>query len=426
MPVHDKESHQPVVLVVTSRFPSLNQPWIDTYLEQLLNHSFGIKIFTSNKNPQAYHPKVDRLQLWRLVIELDLKASSFLHSLLKTSLFHPVRFYHAAIRASKISTRLTKQYRLQRLRTLLKLMRFGLINCELDRADIIHCHGELTAFHSMLWSLMRDIPFVYTFHGLLPGGIPPLREDMRNAINAEVSRVLVNTRFAMNQATMLGCPKTKVTVIPQGLPLEEFVFAPRPCPGGDEVLHILSIGRFHRDKGYGYSLLAIARLVRANVRLHYHIVGVGQGKQRMQDFINRLDIADHVTIYEGLEPEGVHCLYEKAYLFILASIDNKRGEHVETQGVVLQEAQASGCIPIATRVGGIPECLNHEQDAILVPEKSSKAIANAVLYLLEKPEEWKRYQENGRRNVEENFSADVIGTKMAEILREVMNQNISP
>ncbi|MCF8026442.1 MAG: glycosyltransferase family 4 protein [Desulfobacteraceae bacterium] len=412
------DMHKPVVLVVTSRFPSINQSWIDTYLEQLLNHSFDIRIYSSNKNPKAYHPKVDRLALRRFVIDLDLKASSFLRALVKTALLHPGMLFHACIKAGKISKRLVKQYRLTRGLTFLKLMRSGLIDRDLDRADAIHAHGELLAFQAMLWALMRDIPFVLTFHGLLPGGMPPLPGDKRSAINGEVSRVLVNTRFAMHQAANLGCPKAKISILPQGLPLEDFVFAPRSCPGEKEVLHLLSIGRIDRDKGYGYSLIAAARLVKAGVNLQFHIVGEGPDKHWIQGIIDKLELSGHVTLYEAMSFDKLSGMYHQAHLFILASLGGQYNKWTETQGVVLQEAQASGCIPIATRVGGIPECVNHGQDAMLVSEKSSRAISEAVLYLLAHPEQWRFYQENGRKNVEQNFSAEVIGARMAEILRE--------
>ncbi|MBA2883003.1 glycosyltransferase involved in cell wall biosynthesis [Desulfosalsimonas propionicica] len=310
-------------------------------------------------------------------------------------------------------------YSIERWPSFLKLLRFGLVNQDLDRVDIIHAHGEALAFQSMLLSLMRDLPFVYTFHGLLPGGLAPIPRNKREAVNGEVSRVLVNTRFAMNQVNKLGCQKSKVSILPQGLPLEEFAFAPRTCPGEKEELHLLSIGRFHRDKGYGYSLLAVARLLQAGVKVHYYMVGEGPDKNWMQTLIDKLNLSGHVTLYEAMPSDKLHEMYKKAHIFILASLGNRYDKWAETQGVVLQEAQAIGCIPVATNVGGIPECLSHKQDSILVPEKSSRAISDAVLYLLDHPEEWCSYQENGRKNVEQNFSADVIGTRMAEILKKV-------
>jgi glycosyltransferase involved in cell wall biosynthesis len=229
----------------------------------------------------------------------------------------------------------------------------------------------------------------------------------------------LNTNFAKKQLRSSGCIPEKTIIIPQGLPLDEYEYLQKKCPSHGESLHLLSVGRFHRDKGHKYALLAVARLVRLGIKTNYSLVGVGPEKEKLRNMIYRLGLTDHVQLYENLDDVSLKNLYKVAHLFIFPSIDNKHGEHVETQGVVLQEAQASGCIPIATRVGGIPECVNDKKDAILVKDRSSKAICEAVRYLLNRPEEWQCFQENGRRNVEQNFSADVIGKRMAGILRGI-------
>jgi colanic acid/amylovoran biosynthesis glycosyltransferase len=203
------------------------------------------------------------------------------------------------------------------------------------------------------------------------------------------------------------------------LSLAEFKYSPLPCPKKNEQLRLLTVGRFHKDKGHRYALLAAARLVRAGINVQYRIVGVGPEKERLQKMIIRLGLPDRVGLFENLSDVELRPFYIDTHIFILPSIDNKYGEPVETQGVVLQEAQASGCIPVATRVGGIPECVHDKEDAVLVKDKSSEAIFDAICYLLKRPDEWSAFHENGRRNVEIHFSSDVIGKKLALILREL-------
>ena len=88
-----------------------------------------------------------------------------------------------------------------------------------------------------------------------------------------------------------------------------------------------------------------------------------------------LNLTKNVSIHTGISHEELKLLYKKAHFFLLASISNEeKNAHTETQGVVLQEAQAAGCIPIASRVGGIPEVLHDRLDAYLVKQKCSKEI----------------------------------------------------
>jgi colanic acid/amylovoran biosynthesis glycosyltransferase len=118
----------------------------------------------------------------------------------------------------------------------------------------------------------------------------------------------------------------------------------------------------------------------------------------------------------ALSPEELKQLYQESHLFVLPSVSNPGG-HVETQGVVLQEAQASGCVPIASNVGGVPECVNDNKDALLVRQKSSRDLAEKIETFYFNPQCWAAYQNSGRQNVQANLSANVIGLRMAEILR---------
>ena len=88
-------------------------------------------------------------------------------------------------------------------------------------------------------------------------------------------------------------------------------------------------------------------------------------------------------------------------------------------GVALQEGQASGCIAIATRTGGIPECVD-ESHARLVPDRNAEALAGAILDLMDDPERWPEWQAAGRRWVEDRYSLDVIGRRLAELYLRVM------
>lgn len=53
----------------------------------------------------------------------------------------------------------------------------------------------------------------------------------------------------------------------------------------------------------------------------------------------------------------------------------------EPLGLVAVEAQAAGIPVIATRVGGLPEIVEHEKTGLLVPARDPEAIANAVIRL---------------------------------------------
>jgi glycosyltransferase involved in cell wall biosynthesis len=75
---------------------------------------------------------------------------------------------------------------------------------------------------------------------------------------------------------------------------------------------------------------------------------------------------------------------------------------------------------VASFVGGIPECVNDDVDALLFRQKSSRDLAAKVLSVYKNPERWDSIRCAARQNVETRYAADVIGEKIAGLLRSVI------
>ena len=80
--------------------------------------------------------------------------------------------------------------------------------------------------------------------------------------------------------------------------------------------------------------------------------------------------------------------------------------------MVIQEAQASGVLVAASRVGGIPECVDDGESAFLFPDRDPEAIAGVVGRLLDRPEAWRGWQDAARTWVERRFDIDELGAKL--------------
>lgn len=402
------------LLVLAPRFPSINQPWMDTYLEQLLRCGLDPVIYSSLKETGPYAEKVDRLGLRQRILRLTHSRGQQLSSLLAA--WRRPQWAGQAWALTGLNGLTLRE----RLGAWVKTLYLGRA-LEGEALQLIHAHEEISAYEFLHAARLLDLPLVVTFHGLPPSGVGNLSLRKRAVLYRHAARVLVNTRFAREQVTALGCPPEKVTTLPQGLPLEDFPFEPSSPPANGKPIKLLTVGRYHRDKGQGYALVALRRLLDRGISAQWTFVGVGQGRATLQQLAAKLQLQDHVQFLENVPSEELVALYQQHHCFVLPSITSTGG-HVETQGVVLQEAQASGCIPIASRVGGIPECLNHEQDALLVSQKSSRALADAVQFLLDRPEQWQGLQKAGRENVERNYAADLIGDRMASILRTITGE----
>jgi starch synthase len=113
--------------------------------------------------------------------------------------------------------------------------------------------------------------------------------------------------------------------------------------------------------------------------------------------------------------------------------DDKRAELFRQAAVVVLpyiEASQSGVIPIAytfskpvvaTRVGGLPEMVDHGRTGYLVPPRDEKALADAIVRLLRDTELRHRLGANGKRKVDTECSPDVVAHKTVAVYHCALN-----
>lgn len=102
-----------------------------------------------------------------------------------------------------------------------------------------------------------------------------------------------------------------------------------------------------------------------------------------------LDIADVVTFVGFLDHDAKQAHGEEAQIFLNTN-------RIDNTPVSVIEAAALGIPIVSTNVGGIPDLLTHEWDALLVDDDDDRAMAAAVVRLLREPELARRLSRNGR------------------------------
>src|SRR5262249_31890810 len=85
----------------------------------------------------------------------------------------------------------------------------------------------------------------------------------------------------------------------------------------------------------------------------------------------------------------------------------------------LREAFASGRPVIATKVGDIPEIVQHRQNGLLIEPADTQALAAAILEFISDPELAAHCAANGLRYATEHFSFDkMMQAKSLAVLRD--------
>jgi glycosyltransferase involved in cell wall biosynthesis len=139
---------------------------------------------------------------------------------------------------------------------------------------------------------------------------------------------------------------------------------------------ILCVGRLSREKAQS-DFIEAASLIRRNNPprdIRFVVAGDGPDRHRLKDLAKARDVADLVIFAGQVADLGPY--YTMADLAVLPS-------HTEGSPNVLLEAMAAGLPIIATAVGGVPEIVEHEKQALLVEKQNPFELARSIERLLD-------------------------------------------
>ena len=231
------------------------------------------------------------------------------------------------------------------------------------RPDVVHAHVYSAAMPALAIGRLSRAPVVVTEHytgfgrGLITGTERRLaRFAFEHAdVVAPVSRELEGTLRAV-------APDAEMVVVPNTVDTEAFG-PPDRRPEGTRLLNVAALAE---KKGHRFLLDALNELPEATL----DIVGDGELRAELEAGVRELGLDDRVAFHGEQPKHEVARLMREAGLFVLPSL-------AENLPVVLIEAMASGLPSVATRVGGVPEMLGHE-DGELVPPGDAAALADAI------------------------------------------------
>ena len=156
---------------------------------------------------------------------------------------------------------------------------------------------------------------------------------------------------------------------------------------------ILHVGRLDADKCVDRVVIASAKILH-ETNAYLLIVGDGRQKPALMKLTESLGIADRVRFPGCISmQDGLPEIYRLANLFVTAS-------EIETQGIVLLEAAASGLPIAAVRATCIPEIVHHGVNGYLAESGDTTALENNIRVLLRNPLKARAMGEAGRALVE--------------------------
>jgi glycosyltransferase involved in cell wall biosynthesis len=170
-------------------------------------------------------------------------------------------------------------------------------------------------------------------------------------------------------------------------------------------------------KGYPYFLQAASIIHRYNQNAQFLMIGYDIPKSSftiagLKRHGEEIGISQNLHFLGGRE--DVSDLISIFDVAVLASLS-------EGFSNVILEYMASARPVVATEVGGNPEIVVHGETGLLVPPGDSKALASAILSVLEDKEVALRFGMAGRKRVEERFSLNIMLRNYENHFEQVIN-----
>ncbi len=253
------------------------------------------------------------------------------------------------------------------------------------KIDILHLHGYGATTFGRLAGAMRHLPTIVHEHANLSDtpwfqkiadtALEPVT-DIAIAVSKSTADFVINAR---------SIPAAKVKVVYLGVPLEDFSRTRSP----DEIqaaraelgiarddVAIGTVTRLHDSKGNSY-LVDAARLV-LNERPHarFFIVGEGPLRESLEQQARALGLGDRF-VFAG---------FAKDVARVLSAFDISVFPSLwEGTPLTVFEALAMGKAIVATDADGLIDVLTGDHDAIIVPRRDARALADGLITMIDEP-----------------------------------------
>jgi N-acetyl-alpha-D-glucosaminyl L-malate synthase BshA len=289
--------------------------------------------------------------------------------------------------------------------------------------DVLHAHQYTPFFYSaMAARLASPRPrVIFTEHGR---HYPDVVSAKRRWINRVVFDRLADDVNAVCEfsarslAEKDGFRGDRIHVIPNGIDAPKYgpatdVLGLRMKLGLDSSRkYVACVARFHPVKDHRTLIDAFAIVAAAHHDADLLLVGDGALRAELEQQCRDLGLSSRVH-FLGVRHD-VADLLRAADVFALTSVS-------EAASITLLEAMGSGLPVVVTCVGGNPEIVRDGVDGLLAPRGDAKAIASALVRLLDQPELATQLGSSGAARVQSTFRLDQTVDKYYELYSMLAN-----
>jgi len=345
-------------------------------------------------------------------------------------------YFNSGITIHNVST--AKDYFFYNVKFQLALVRRFLTLHRKYSFDIVHVSNLVNMPDFFLKMLKVSVPTVTTVHSTLrsqshASGITKIRGGSKGITEKltagfyPILQYLENT-YLRKSSHLIAVSKwitqflpeslqEKTTVIHNGVDVERFSPAHKYTAGFFDFVSsikkpiVLYTGRLLFLKGMEVLIQSMKDILQK--RSAYFIIAGTGDIPKWRSMLSDVP-EDSYTFMGYVDYENINYLYAKADIFLLPSL-------TESFPLVLLEAMASGVPVVATKVGGIPEMIDHLSNGILIEPNKPDALTEAIELLLRNPELRMELSRKARLKVERQFTGKTMADQTMNVYKEILS-----
>lgn len=279
------------------------------------------------------------------------------------------------------------------------------------KADIVHAHTFASALPATLAPRARRRPLVVTLHTshfLMRASSPRWRRIFARIIAA--ADYLLATSEEILLVALEIHPHPRVEVMTNAVDTDRF--APGEGRAGEGRFRIVVPRRLYPKNGVEFFVRAMP-LIAERLDIEARIVGDGPERERLKSLAIELDVSDRIEFLGARPNDEMPALLKNADIAVIPSL-------MEATSIAALEAMACALPVAASRVGGLPEIVDEGVGALVEP-KNPRALANAVVSLLTRPDRGELGRE-ARRRVVASWSISRMVERHLEIYNGLLDE----
>ena len=376
------------IAYLSNSFPEPVEPYVGDEIRELRRRGCEV-VACSFRRPRQVSPSMRDLASGTLYIFPLRLLPSIAASWLLLRNLHRVRdLLWRGLRGPESMSR--------RSRTLIHTWLGAYVATALHGKKVTHIHihhGYFSAWAGMVAARLLQSNFSLTLHGsdLL------VRADYLDCKLKNCQFCVTvsdfNRRYILDRYPDVSAQK----VVVHRLGIDMDFWVPNRQMPSSARLSILSVGRLHAIKNYGFLILACHALKTERVEFRCVIAGEGDQRNVLEQLIHELGLEESVLLRGYVPRELLPDLYAGADVVVLTSSS-------EGIPVALMEAMAMERLVLAPSITGIPELIHDRKTGFLYEPDSMDDFVQKLIYISGKSSSLDQLRQAARQHVELHFS----------------------